>query len=81
MKKAHYDGWEAQQPVTQPIGTTMSIARLVMNVTDSDAIAIAQIADSLRCAARPYIAKTDVLRFCLQTVAASIAVPPAKPGR
>ena len=83
MKKAHYDGREAQlTPDRLPIkGNTMpNIDRLVIRATDSDKFNLATIAGALRGDARPFVSKADVVRHCLAVVAASVARD-AKPGR
>lgn len=49
--------------------------RLVLRATANDYANLATVAAALRDEQRPFLIRADVVRYCLATVAASVAAP------
>ena len=49
--------------------------RLVLRATETDYVNLNAVAGALRTEQRPFVSRADVVRYCLATVAASVAAP------
>lgn len=60
---------------------TIDHARLTIRPTETDLRNLDLIANALRANGRPYTTRTDVVRHCLATIAASVSIAPPVAAR